>query len=487
MITWMQKHKKYLIISIWVSTIALVGAGFVGWGEYKYGDKAGAVAKVGEVEISLSELQNSYSKLYAQYNQMLRGQFDEEKAKSFGLKEQALKYLTQQALILNLAASYDLEVSDAEIFEDIKTKDYFFKNGVFDKETYKEVLLKNNQSVKEYEKGVRKELLIKKTLKLLPIESNENEQKIVDTVLSIADKLEYKILTPQMVTIEVNDEALKPYWEKIKDKFMSEASYNLKYIKQPLLTKEYSNEELEAFYKETRDSLKDAEGKILEFANAKERLTKELNAKESKKEALKSYIAYKKGEKDGLNIESATISRSNNPFGGEAYEAIIALSSASAFSKPILVGDAYYTFELVKTNPSQPKSYEDAKKDVVLLFSDEQKKIKLAQIAKESLESFKGSVTDFITQDSTNTITGLDKMQTNEFLNILFTTQKKQDIITLRDGTVVLYKILEQKLLTNTNTNKDNSIIGIKSELFSEGLLKNLQNRYKTEIFVKGL
>ena len=66
MITWMQKHKKYLIVTIWISTIAFVGAGFVGWGQYKYGDKAGTVAKVGKVDISLGELQTSYSNLYAQ-------------------------------------------------------------------------------------------------------------------------------------------------------------------------------------------------------------------------------------------------------------------------------------------------------------------------------------------------------------------------------------------------------------------------------------
>ena len=34
MITWMQKHRKYLVVTIWVSTIAFVGAGFVGWGAY---------------------------------------------------------------------------------------------------------------------------------------------------------------------------------------------------------------------------------------------------------------------------------------------------------------------------------------------------------------------------------------------------------------------------------------------------------------------
>jgi len=39
MITWMQTHKKWLIITIWIATIAFVGAGFVGWGAYSYGKK----------------------------------------------------------------------------------------------------------------------------------------------------------------------------------------------------------------------------------------------------------------------------------------------------------------------------------------------------------------------------------------------------------------------------------------------------------------
>lgn len=167
MITWMQRHKKYLIITIWISTIAFVGAGFVGWGQYQYGDKASAVARVGKIDITAGDLQKSYSNLYAQYSQMLQGNFDEEKAKSFGLKSQALQYLTQQALVLNLANAYKLTVSDAELLQDIKSKEYFFKDGVFNKDIYKDVLSKNNITIKEYEEDAKKELLIKKTLKHL--------------------------------------------------------------------------------------------------------------------------------------------------------------------------------------------------------------------------------------------------------------------------------------------------------------------------------
>lgn len=155
MITWMQRHKKWLIITIWISTIAFVGAGFVGWGQYSYGDKAGAVAKVGDVEISRGELQKGYSNLYMQYNQMFQGNFDEEQAKQFGLQKQALQQLIQQALIINLAHSYDLSVSDAEVVEALQKQEYFFKDGVFDKETYRSVLAQSRLTTKEYEADLK--------------------------------------------------------------------------------------------------------------------------------------------------------------------------------------------------------------------------------------------------------------------------------------------------------------------------------------------
>ncbi len=95
MITWMQRHRKYLVITIWISTFAFIGAGFVGWGQYSYGDKAGAVAKVGDISVSQREWQQAYSRLYGQYNQVFQGNFDEKQAESFGLKQQALRQVIE--------------------------------------------------------------------------------------------------------------------------------------------------------------------------------------------------------------------------------------------------------------------------------------------------------------------------------------------------------------------------------------------------------
>ncbi len=487
MITWMQRHKKYLIITIWISTIAFVGAGFVGWGQYGYGDKAGAVAKVGSIEITGGELQKSYSNLYAQYSQMFQGAFDEEKAKSFGLKAQALKQLTQQALVLNLAASYDLQVSDAELLNEIKAQDYFHKDGVFDKELYKEILLKNNLSIKEYEAGIKKDILIKKTLKLLPIEVKDSELKILDTATNIADKINYKVLDTNIINIDTSDEFLKPFWESKKNDFMTEISYDLKFIKQAKISKEYDTATLNEYYNENKNNFKDSDGKILSLDAAKDKIKTELDAKETKKEALKTYIAYKKGEAAGMDIQTLTISPTKNPFGIDAFEIISKLTTASPFSKPIMVGEDYFTFELVKVNQPKAKSYEDAKNDILYLYVGEQKKAKLLEIAKNSFSTFNGTTTDFITGNDYNKLTDLSGENAKEFLATLFTTQNKRGFITLESGNIVMYNILEQKLLTNTNTDQNNPIVRLKSAMFSEGLIKNLQSKYKTEIFIQGL
>lgn len=488
MISWMQRHKKYLIITIWISTIAFVGAGFVGWGQYSYGDKAGAAAKVGNVEITIGELQKTYSNLYAQYNEMFQGNFDEEKAKSFGLQSQALKQLIDQALVLNLALSYDLDVSDKEVLDRLRTKEYFFTNGVFDKEIYKQVLSRNNMTTKEYEADIKKEILIQKTLNLLPVDVSKNELDIIESIINIADKIEYKVISDEKILVDSSDDFLMPYWEKNKQNFMNEVSYEVRFITQERVAGKYEDSEIEEYYNENKINFKDSDGKILPLEGARTSVIAKLDAKATKDSALRAYIEYKKGSlPPEVEVKTTIISAANNPYNEEVLQTISKASLASPFLKPILVGDEYLTFELVKTIPSNVKSYEEAKEDMLPTYVQEQRAIKLLELAKKSLDTFKGEITDFITNQDANKITKLDEQQANEFLNALFASQQKRGFISLKDGKIVLFNILEQKLLNNINDNSNNPIVRIKSNLFNEGLVKNLQNKYKTEIYIQGL
>jgi peptidyl-prolyl cis-trans isomerase D len=75
----------------------------------------------------------------------------------------------------------------------------------------------------------------------------------------------------------------------------------------------------------------------------------------------------------------------------------------------------------------------------------------------------------------------------NKFLFELFMSEEKKGYIDLDNGKVVLYNIVEQKLLKISKSDEENSIVKIKNAMFNEALIKNLQNKYKTEIFIEGL
>ena len=155
--------------------------------------------------------------------------------------------------------------------------------------------------------------------------------------------------------------------------------------------------------------------------------------------------------------------------------------------KPVLINDEYYTIKLVKVNPSQAKTFEAAKSEVLFLYTAQAKKSKLLELANSSVKSFTGKTTDFITVMNVNDIDGLAAEEAGEFLQKLFVSKEKRSFIVLNSGKIILYDILEQKLLDNSNSDQSSLVMKLKSAMFNEGLIKNLQNKYKTEIFIQGL
>ena len=301
-------------------------------------------------------------------------------------------------------------------------------------------------------------------------------------------KIEYKVLSDKDIAVDTSDEKVKAFWEAKQLEFMSEVSYEVQYIKQEKINKEHTATKISEHYAENKTHFKDEEGKILILEDAKSEVIAELDAKATKDKALRNYIAYKKAKLSSeVPIESIVISLESNPFGTETLEKIKSLSVTSPYLKPVKIEDEYFTFKLMKINQSQAKSYEDAKAIVLPMFVAEQKRTQLVSLAENSFKTFKGIQTDFITNKDAMKITAITLMEANDFLVQLFNTQSKQGYITLKDGKIVMYNILEQKLLTNINTTEDESIIRLKSAMFNEGIIKSLQNKYKTEIFMEGL
>jgi len=189
MISWMQKHNKYLVWTIWIATIAFIGAGFVGWGSYNLGSKAGNVAKVGDIEIKQSKLNSAYSNLYGQYNQMMQGKLDEKKAKEMGLIKQAFATLATQAKLLNFAKDSGIITSDEEVAETLEKIPAFQKNGVFNKDIYQAYLSHQRLKAKVFEASLREEITINKTLALLKVDALPLETETVSAVLFLPSQV----------------------------------------------------------------------------------------------------------------------------------------------------------------------------------------------------------------------------------------------------------------------------------------------------------
>jgi len=488
MITWMQRHRKYLVITIWISTIAFVGAGFVGWGQYSYGDKAGAVAKVGDISISQREWQQAYSRLYGQYNQVFQGNFDEKQAESFGLKQQAMRQVVEQALVLNLANSYNLEVTPAELSKVIISQEMFFENGKFSKAIYLKALKQNSLSVGDYEGDLRKSILIQKVLSLFQSEPLPLEAKVLSTANSIADKIEYKILDADDITFDASDEALKTFWQARQQNYMNSPSFTLQVLTQEKLSANADDAAVQEHYKANRSDFTDAEGKILELEAATELVIAALDEKATNKQALRGYIAFKKGKLDDtVIVETITVDESNHPFTAEIFAEVVALNVTSPFIKPRKVSDTYITIKLEQTNPATAKSFEDAKSAVVADYTAQQGAQKLQELANSSLENFSGRESDFITSTQSTPLAGLNEEETKRFVSELFASSQKRGSVALSENKLVLFNIIEQKLSDTSSTVDTIEVARLKASLFDASLIKMLETKFTIESFVEGI
>lgn len=480
MISWMQRHKKWLVITIWISTIAFVGAGFVGWGSYDYGSKSGSVAVVGDREVTVSEYQREYSSLYDQYARVFGQQFNQEMADQLKLKEAAYNMVIQKNLILSFADEIGLDVTDEEVAKELVKIPAFIKDGKFNKDVYINVLNQNRTNPTEFEANVKRDLLLQKVEKIFSVKANKEELENLNKLLFSQDDISIKILSSNDVNVTINEDELKKYWEENKDNYKSQSAISYDYDEVSLISGSYSDQEITEYYNMNKIDLKKEDGKIKSLDEAKNDIIKALDLKETKKEALKKYLAIKKGE---VNLTSKnTVNEIALNFGKENNKEILDAVPGDLL-KPFLVDEKYIIVKITNRIPPKTLSFEDARAKVVVDFEAVQKAKKLEELAKKSLENFDGKDIGLVSRDSVNKIDGLARDEALTFLNQLFSTTQKQGTISLGEK-VVVYKINSSKL-ASYDASKDEAVKTTMNNLYNQelmnSLVKNLKNRYEVQ------
>ncbi|MCF6205761.1 MAG: peptidylprolyl isomerase [Sulfurovum sp.] len=485
----MQKHNKYLVWTIWIATIAFIGAGFVGWGSYDFGSKAGNVAKVGNIEIKQSRLNMVYSNLYNRYNEMFQGQFDEKKAKEMGLIQQAFAQVATQAKLLNYAADMGVIVSDDELAKALESIKGFQKDGKFDRSVYNMYLKTQRLKAKEFEETLREELTITKLLGLLEVPALPLEEEAVGAAMSTADKIKYRVLSPDDVNLTVDDAKLKAFWKAHKEQFKTPKTYTVEIIWTPSAQTEVSDEEIKAFYDTNSFNYTDATGKQLSLDQAREKVIQDLKLKKTKKTAQKAYIAFKKGKRE--SSETKTLPLGDNTLSKELWDEIQQKESGEIL-KPKVVKDRYATVKIVTVTQPKVMNFEQAKPMVTTLYEAQARKEALLSLAETTLgqiEDLNATESDFMSLDNFDNLETLNSQESLQFLQKLFTSSKEKGIISVSNK-VVVYAIIAQKHLPLDKEQTaliKKTVNTIKQRVFESNLIKRLDAKYPTEVYMGGL
>lgn len=491
MIGWMQKHNKYLIVTIWIATIAFIGAGFVGWGSYSYGSKSGAIAQVGDVEITKAKWSLTYSNLYEQYNDMFQGKFDDEQAKKMNLQGQAFNSVATQAKLLNLANEFGILVSD----EELKTKIYaikgFQKDGVFSNEIYTQYLKSIRLKANLFEEIVRDDVKINKLFDLLNVQSLDFEQSILAASINLADKIAYRVITSNDINISIDEKELKKYWETNQNEYLSPKRYSFDAVWTPTKDTEFTQIELDEYYKNNNFNYIDANGTQLDLEEAKESVVRDLKLHKTKKEAQRAYIDFKKNKVQ--KSETFTLDIKSPKFNQALWDEI-ATKAVGDILKPKIVEDQYVTLKIVEIEQPKVMKYEEARSEVVKKYENLQIFSQMEQIAKNTLNNIKDNnvtiISDYLTLSSPIELENLSMDESNQFLSQLFKSTEAKGMFTVGNK-IIVYNIIDQKISDNNETNTGQIILDTMNKMkesdFQKNLLKELDNKYKIKTFVKGL
>lgn len=478
MIEWMQTHRKWLVITIWIATIAFIGAGFVGWGQFQFGKKDSTIAKINDTEITIKDVQKVYNNLFEEMNKQFGGNLDDATAEKLGLKKQAFEIAIQQGVLREFAKNVGLYVTDEDVAKAILN---IFK----DKKTYKLYLKQSGLKAKDFEEDLKKELLIQKLTNAINLEPSNTLLLSIGSALYNSDNLKIKVIKKSSINVDLNESEIKAFWQENKNRYQTKPLYKVAIIKTPF-NKKISQEELKKFYEENKNNYKNEKGEILSFEDAKEIVKKDYLAKITKKEAI---IAYKKLKEGKENFTLITIPLNNKIIPIDKMQTLI----QNGYLKPFISNNEYISAKLIEEIPPKPMSYKEAKEEVIKELLDIKTLEALNKKAKEELKNFKGKKTGFITKYDGNKIKELNIKEATEFLFTAFSLEKSKNYLLIPQNNpnkAVLYKILEQKMLDKEKYEKNKEQIKVLAQnllntSLIEDLIKDLMNKYHIVSYVK--
>ncbi|MBN1224321.1 MAG: SurA N-terminal domain-containing protein [Candidatus Aminicenantes bacterium] len=270
MLKTMRKNLKSLAPTLWFVIAAFIISIFAVWGgagRLGEGRNSNTIASVGKEKISTDlyvlNLRQRIESVQKQFKEL-----DSKFIQQLNIPQQVLEQMIQQSLLLQASHELGLRVSNQEILEKIKSYPVFQKDGEFiGFEEYKRILEWNRIAIADFEKGLRSEILLEKTVQVLTSGVSITEDELWENykIGNETARIEYIPLETKNIEIqtEFSADSIQEFFDKHRDDYRipekREASYvffNSDAFKKEVVL---ADKEIEAYYKDNTSQFTDPE------------------------------------------------------------------------------------------------------------------------------------------------------------------------------------------------------------------------------------
>ncbi len=219
----------------WV-IIIIICVPFALWGinEYLSPTQSVAVAEVNDVEISPMEFRQAFQQRRAQLRAMFKNPNMDLSFMDAQLRQDTLKQLINEELLLQTASEHDMRIGDALLATHIHNYPVFQKDGVFDQARYEQMLGAQGYSPLMFESQVRRDLLsaqlrngVSQTAFLTEAEAQQNAE-----LQNQERQISYLIISASKAasTVELTKEEIEQYYNDNLKQYETDEKVSIEYV-----------------------------------------------------------------------------------------------------------------------------------------------------------------------------------------------------------------------------------------------------------------
>jgi peptidyl-prolyl cis-trans isomerase D len=191
------------------------------------------VAKVGESEITPNEFRARFERYREQARQMQGDAFDAEYFEQATVKRELLDQMIDEEVLAQAAATAGTTVSDRRLRDEIaKVPAFQGMDGRFDANTYRSMLLGQNETPATFEQRVRRDLSLRELPMQVAASAPVGDAEI-DRYVTLRDQkrtFRYAMVPRQAAESAPTEAEIAAYHEAHKNEFMTEEQVALEYI-----------------------------------------------------------------------------------------------------------------------------------------------------------------------------------------------------------------------------------------------------------------